>query len=78
MTTLDNWINEALAEDEWDVGETATRRPSVAEEAAEPLAPASLQPIARPSGTYELIELSDVLEGDAVEQVRAGRLRIQS
>lgn len=69
-TTLDSWISEALAEQEAEGDKTGIRRISLAEEAAEPLIPSSLLPPARPSGTYELVELSGVLEGDDIDQLR--------
>jgi len=72
-TTLDSWISEALAEEESESDKTGIRRISWAEEAAEPLVPASLVPPARPSGTYELLELSGVLEGEGIEQLRRRR-----
>ena len=72
-TTLDSWISEALAEDEHQGDETGVRRISWEAEAAEPILPSSLLPPARPSGTYELTELSGLLEGDDTLRMLRGK-----
>lgn len=67
---LDSWISEVLAEDPPKDPQTGLRRVSWAEEAAEPLVPSSVAPAPRPSGTYEVVELSRLLEGEEVSRVR--------
>lgn len=67
---LDSWISEVLAEGEPQDPRTGMRRVSWAEEAAEPLVPESIAPVPRPSGTYEVVELSGLLEGEEVSRVR--------
>lgn len=74
-TTLDSWICEALAEEEREDVKTCVRRISWAQEAAEPILPSSLLPPPRPSGTYELTELSGLLEGDDTLRRLRGKQR---